>query len=355
VKPAPAKDGSMRITIATPVEPELVERIRAVDPRNEVLYEAALLPPPRFPSDHRGAADFARDAAGEARWQAMIAQADVLYGVPGDAASGLADAVRRAPNLRWVQATAAGAGEQVRGANLGDALERVVVTTAAGVHGTVLAEFVYAGALWLLRDLDRLAADRAARAWPHYANRELYGGTLAVVGMGAIGAAVARVGRAFGLTTIGLTRDGAPRDGGETDETLPLTQLESAFARADLAVVTLPGTALTTGLVNAAAIAALPAGAIFANVGRGAVADEAALLAALRANAIRGAVLDVFAQEPLPPEHPFWTMDNVILSPHTAALSARENERIVDLFCDNLRRYAQGRPLRNVVDTREFY
>lgn len=345
----------MRIVIATPVEPELVERIRAADPRNEVFHDPALLPPPRYPADHRGDPDFARDAAGEARWQAAIAQAEVLYGIPGDTPAGLADAVRRAPSLRWVQATAAGAGEQVRAANLGAALERVVVTTAAGVHGSVLAEFVYAGALWLLRDMERMAADRAARVWAHYPNRELHGGTLVVVGLGSIGAAVARVGRAFGMTVVGLTRDGAPRPGVETDETLPLTQLARAFARADLAVVTLPATELTTGLVNAEAIAALPPGAIFANVGRGAVVDEDALLAALQARAIRGAVLDVFAREPLPPEHPFWTMDNVVLSPHTAALSVRENDRIVDLFCDNLRRYAEGRPLRNVVDTREFY
>jgi phosphoglycerate dehydrogenase-like enzyme len=345
----------VRIVIATPVEPELVERIRAVDPRNEILYEAALLPPARYPADHRGDPDFARDAAGEARWQALIAQADVLYGIPADTPAGLADAVRRALNLRWVQATAAGAGELVRAADLGAALERVIVTTAAGVHGSVLAEFVYAGALWLLRDMDRMTADRAARAWAHYPNRELHGGTLVVVGLGSIGAAVARVGRAFGMTTIGLTRDGAPRSGAETDETMPLTQLTRALARADLAVVTLPATELTTGVVDAEAIAALPPGAIFANVGRGAVVDEAALLAVLQAKAIRGAVLDVFAQEPLPPEHPFWTMDNVVLSPHTAALSVHENARIVDLFLGNLRRYAEGRTLRNVVDTREFY
>ena len=305
----------MRIAIVTPVEPELVERIRTADPHSEVLYEPALLPPARYPADHRGDPDFARDPAGEARWQAMIAQADVLYGIPADTPAGLADAVRRAPHLHWVQATAAGAGEQVRAANLGDALERVTVTTAAGVHGSVLAEFVYAGALWLLRNLDRMAADRAARAWAHYPNRELYGGTLVVVGLGSIGAAVARVGRAFGMTVIGLTRDGAPRPGAKVDETLPLTQLARAFARADLAVVTLPATELTAGLVDAEAIAALPPGAIFANVGRGSVVDEAALLAALQAKAIRGAVLDVFAQEPLPPEHPFWTMDDVVLSP----------------------------------------
>ncbi len=345
----------MRIMIATPVEPELVERIRAAGPRNEVLYEPALLPPPRYPSDHRGPPDFTRDPAGEARWQALIAQAEILYGVPGDTPAGLAGAVRRAPHLRWIQATAAGAGELVRDAGLGAELDAVVVTTAAGVHGPILAEFVFGGALWLLRDFGRLAADRAARAWRHYPNRELSGGTLAVVGMGSIGSAMARVGHGFGMHVIGLTRDGAARPDTEADEIVPLARLAGAFARAQLAVVTLPGTVLTTGIVDAAAIAALPPGAIFANVGRGSVVDEAALVAALRSGALGGAVLDVFAQEPLPPEHPFWTLDNVVLSPHTAALSVHENARIVDLFCDNLQRFAEGRPLRNVVDTREFY
>ncbi len=343
----------MRIAIATPVEPELVERIRAADPRNEVLYDQALLPPPRYPSDHRGPEDFARDAAGQARWEALIAAAEVLYGVPADTPAGLADAVRRAPDLRWVQATAAGAGELVRAADLGPALRRVLITSAAGVHGTVLAEFVFAGALWLLRDMDRFAKERAERIWAHRPNRELSGGTLAIVGMGSIGAAVARIGRAFGMTVVGVTRDGAPRP--DADHTVPLAELASAFARADLAVVTLPATALTAGVVNAAAIRALPPGAIFANVGRGQAVDEAALLEALQRGAIRGAVLDVFTQEPLPPEHPFWTLENVVFSPHTAALSVRENERIVDLFCDNLRRYADGRPLRSLIDTTEFY
>jgi phosphoglycerate dehydrogenase-like enzyme len=217
----------------------------------------------------------------------------------------------------------------------------------------MLAEFVFMGALWLLRDMDRLAADRAARAWVHRANRELAGGTLVVVGMGSIGATIARVGRAFGMTVIGVNRAGAPHP--DAGETLPLADVATAFARADLAVVTLPGTALTEGAVGARAIAALPRGAVVANIGRGNVIDEPALLAALRTGAIRGAVLDVFAQEPLPPEHPFWALPNVIFSPHTAALSFRENERIVELFCDNLRRYEAGEPLRNVVDTREFY
>ncbi len=128
-----------------------------------------------------------------------------------------------------------------------------------------------------------------------------------------------------------------------------------AYRRADAIVVTLPGTAATRGLIDRATIATFKPTVVFVNVGRGAVADQAALIDALTCGAIAGAVLDVFDPEPLPPDNPLWTLPNVIFSPHTAALSIRENERIVDLFCDNLRRYSAGKPLRNVVNTTEFY
>jgi phosphoglycerate dehydrogenase-like enzyme len=134
-----------------------------------------------------------------------------------------------------------------------------------------------------------------------------------------------------------------------------MSQLGDAFAAADAVVVTLPGTEHTRGLVSEAVLARLRPDAIFCNVGRGSVVDQAALTSALERGAIAGAVLDVFDPEPLPPDDPLWRLENVIFSPHTMALSVRENERIVALFCDNLQRFANGRPLRNRVDTTEFF
>jgi phosphoglycerate dehydrogenase-like enzyme len=344
----------MRILIATPLEPELVARIAAADPRNEVLFEAALIPPPRFPSDHRGVPDFVRDPAGEARFDAMLGRADALLGIPGDSGPSLSSALERAPHVRWVQCCWAGSGEQVRAAELPRAtLERVVFTSAAGLHAGMLAEFVFLGLLALRKDLRRLERLREHRAWDHFPNGELAGSTLAIVGVGQIGAAVARAGHGFGMRVIGVTRDGAPRAG--LDEVFPMTRLAEAFARADAAVVTLPATAATRGLVDARALAALGPDAIFCNVGRGSVVDQSALVAALQRRALAGAVLDVFEPEPLPPEDPLWTMENVIFAPHTMALSWRENERLVDLFIENLRRFARGEPLLNRIDTDEFY
>jgi len=136
---------------------------------------------------------------------------------------------------------------------------------------------------------------------------------------------------------------------------VPINAAAEAYRRADAIVVTLPGTEATRNLIDRATIESFKSSAVFINVGRGMVADQAALIDALASASIRGAVLDVFSPEPLPPDNPLWTLPNVIFSPHTAALSVRENQRIVELFCDNLRRFAAGEGLRNVVNIHEFY
>jgi len=343
----------VNVMIASPIEPELVERIRRVGLGYSVLWEPDLLPEPRYASDH-GGRPFERNEAQQSRWVALLAKAEVMYGIPGDSPAQLAPTAGKAPQLRWVQCTAAGAGGQVRAANLSpDDLKRIVFTTSAGVHGTMLAEFFFAGLLALRKDLRRLERLRAERSWDHWAMGELSGSTLAIVGMGSIGKAIARIARAFGMRVLGVTRDGRALE--DVDGAYPTSRLAEAVAQSDAAVVTLPGTALTEKLFGRTAIEAMKRDAIFGSVGRGTVVDQDALVEALQSGAIAGAVLDVFTPEPLPPDNPLWTMQNVIFSPHTAALSVRENERIVELFCDNLKRFAEGSPMRNVVSTKEFY
>jgi phosphoglycerate dehydrogenase-like enzyme len=344
----------VKIMIATPLETQLVERIAATLPDLEVLFEPTLLPPIRYPSDHRGVDGFVRDAPGEARWSAMLAQAEVLYGLPGDSAPMLAAAVPLAPALRWVQGTAAGAGEQIRAAHLAPPdLERITFTSAAGIHGGMLAEFAFTGLLALRKDARRLERMRAERSWEHFAMGELDGSTIAIVGMGGIGSAVAVRARAFGMHVIGVARTAQPHP--LADEMVAIADIAVACRRAQTIVVTLPGTDATRGLIDRSMIASWSAQTVFVNVGRGVVVDQAALIDALERGAIRGAVLDVTSPEPLPADNPLWTLPNVIFSPHTAALSVRENERIVALFCENITRFRAGQPLRNVVNVTEFY
>ena len=346
-----------QVLIASPLEAELAARIQAADPRAEVLFEPELLPPARYPADHRGDPAFERDAEAEARWRALLDRAEVLFGVPGDSAEGLAEVVNGLPRLRWVHATSAGAGEQVRKAELSpEALERVTITTSSGVHAVPLAEFAVLGLLAVAKELPRLVEDQRARAWPEIRQplRELSGQTLFLVGLGEIGREVARLGKALGMRTVGFRRtEGPPPDG--VDEVHGPQRLTELAGRADAMVVSLPMTEQTAGLVDRATIERLPASCIFVNVGRGGVVDEPALVDALRDRRIAGAVLDVFATEPLPADSPLWTLPNVLVTPHAAALSARENERITELFTDNLRRYLDGEPLRNVVEPGVYY
>ena len=346
-----------QVLIASPLEAELAARIQAADPRAEVLFEPDLLPPARYPGDHRGDPSFARDAEGEARWRALLDRAEVLFGVPEDSTEGLAEVVNGLPRLRWVHATSAGAGEQVRKAGLSpDALKRVVITTSSGVHAVPLAEFAILGLLAMAKELPRLIEDQRARAWPEVRRpvRELSGQTLFLLGLGEIGREVARLGKALGMRTVGFRRtEGPPPEW--VDEVHGPHRLAELAGQADAMVVSLPMTEQTAGLVDRATIERLPASCIFVNIGRGGVVDEPALIDALRDRRIAGAVLDVFATEPLPADSPLWTLPNVLVTPHAAALSARENERIAELFADNLRRYLDGRPLRNVVEPGVYY
>ncbi len=344
----------VNVFIATPLEPERVERIRSAVPEAEVVWEPALLPGVRYPSDHRGVDGFARDAAQTEHWNALLARAEVVLGIPGETPLGIRETLANAPHLRWVQCMYAGAGEQLRAAELTPAeLARVRFTSAAGVHAIPLAEYVFLGLLALKKEFRRLEDLRARRAWDTLVLGELHGSRITILGMGAIGCEIARTAHGFGLHVTGLTRDG--RRVAEADESLAVSDLAAVAARSDVLAITLPGTPHTRGLVSREVLAALPRGAVVVNVGRGTIVDQPALIEALQSGALGGAVLDVFDPEPLPADSPLWTLENTIVAPHTAARSFLENERIVELFCDNLRRYAAGEPLRNPIDTQEFY
>jgi len=344
-----------KVAIVTPIDSELVKPIRAVADNVEVLYEPDLLPAVRYPGDHQGVEGFSRDPDAERRWQQLLDSSEVLFGLPGDSPAGLAAVVRSNPGLRWVQGTAAGTGEQVKAAGLTEEeLERVAITSASGVHVEPLAEFCLMALLHFIRGVPRLQADQHAHHWDHYPVAELRSGTVLVLGLGAIGTEVARLAKAFGMHTIGVNRRG-DSDSPHVDEVYATDRLTDLLARSDAVVVTLPLTNETEGMLDAQALRRVKPGAILVNAGRGGVIDEPALVQALREKRLGGAALEVFATEPLPTDSPLWDLPNVLISPHTAALSVHENERIDELFCENLRRYLAGEELLSRVDPKLFY
>jgi glyoxylate/hydroxypyruvate reductase A len=332
----------VRVVIATPLEPDLVDRLRAVDQRLDIVFEPELLPPPRWPSDHVGDPSFARTTAQEERFAELLSSAEIVFGFPREDPRQIPWLVRTAPGLRFVQATYAGAGQQLAAAGLPrDDVERIAWTSSAGVHATPLGEWALFGILALTKGLPRLEADKRERRWSHYPVDEVRGTTVLIAGFGEIGHEVARLAEAFGMHVLSTRRNE-----GDLDELLP---------HADSVVITLPLTSETRGLFDRGRIDLMKPGAILVNIGRGPVVDEEALVDALRSGRLRGAALDVFATEPLALDSPLWELGNVILSPHTAAQSTRENVRIVELFADNLRRYLAGNELRSRIRTDLFY
>src|ERR671921_2146426 len=341
------------VVVTSYFEEEYIRRVSGMDERLRVLYREDLVPPPRWPGDHAGPEEWERTPGGEEEFLGMLGEAEVLYDFPR---GHVGDLVRVSPQLRWVQGSMAGAGEEAQRANLGDT--EVVVTTASGIYSGPLAEFVLMAMLQHAKELDNLRNDKAGKIWRQGAVGSLENKTLCVVGMGSIGRSIAGRARPFGMRVVGVKR--TVRDGDEAwdsaDELYPTAELHSALGGADYVAVTLPGTPETRRLIDAEAIAAIKQGAYFANVGRGTVVDEEALVEALRGGHLSGAALDVFEEEPLPEESPLWELENVILSPHSTDTVPRlANELQSKLFCENLRRYLDGEPLVNELNKELLY
>ncbi len=277
----------------------------------------------------------------------------------------------RAPNLAWVHSATSG----VEGALTPAALERgLVVTNARGVFSRPIAEYVLMMILAISRRLPQLLELQRERTWQPLEGAELRDVTVGIVGLGSIGRAVGALATAFGCRVIAVRRrpDGgssAAHDGedeGEGDDARSFGEvmldrvggpetLPELLAESDFIVLAAPLTAETQDMIDAQALAMVKPGAWLINVARGRLVDERALLRALREGPLGGAVLDTFRDEPLPPGSAFYDLDNVILTPHTAWSSGRVLDRSVELFCDNLRRFAAGEPLLNVVDPSAGY
>jgi D-2-hydroxyacid dehydrogenase (NADP+) len=189
--------------------------------------------------------------------------------------------------------------------------------------------------------------------WTRLDNDELAGRTVLIVGLGRIGQAVARLCKAFGMRVTGVRRSGEPAP--DVDEVFGVSALSRRLPEADYVVLALPLTPATENLLDASAFRSMKASAYLINVGRGRVVCEADMLRALREGWIAGAYLDVFATEPLPDEHPLWEMPNVTIVPHDSHSSPYVGDRLVSLFCENLRRYVAKEPLQNVCDVRRGY
>ncbi len=270
------------------------------------------------------------------------AEAAVVLGAPDRVVAALPSL----PRLRWIQSTWAGVTPLLPATRQG-----VLVTGIKDVFGTQMAEFVMACLLEHAIDLPARRAAQQRGEWLDTPTGTLHGKTLGVMGTGSIGVEVARRAGAFGMRVLGFSRRGEARS--PFEEVHGADGLHAFLAKCDYLAGVLPDTPATRNLLDAEALAALPAHAVLVNVGRGTLIDDEALVEALEAGRLAGAVLDVFREEPLPADHPFWRCPGLTVTAHVAARSWPAD--IAAIFEDNLRRFRRGAPLRYRLDPERGY
>ncbi|HEX5475026.1 MAG TPA: D-2-hydroxyacid dehydrogenase [Vicinamibacterales bacterium] len=292
-------------------------------------------------------------ADSDAEMVARIGEADIAFSSLVDAA-----ALAAAPRLRWIHSPAAGVGGMLFPALV---QSDVVVTNSRGNSAATIAEHVIAVTLALMRRLPRAWQAQEERRWAQDelsaagAIRTLHGSRVLVIGLGAIGAAVATRALAFGAGVVGVRRHvHAPSPSGLA-AVVPPGQLDVQLPAADVVVVAAPQTTETRHLIGAPQLAAMKEDAVLVNVSRGGLIDQAALVRALEAGRPGAVALDVFEHEPLPPDSPLWSHPRVLITPHVAGIHANYWPDAAALFADNLRRFLAGQPLRNVVDKHAGY
>jgi phosphoglycerate dehydrogenase-like enzyme len=263
-----------------------------------------------------------------------------------------------ATKLRWIHSPAA-AVHQLMFPEL--VQSNVVVTNSTGVHGPVVAEHAIAVLLALAKRLPQAMRYQANNTWSQDLlwkerprPREVDGAVVAVIGMGGIGSEFTRRAKALGMRVLAV-RENPSKGPASADQVVSPAEIDEVLPQADYVLLCTPVTPGTNRLMNEARLKKMKSDAYLINVGRGPLVEETALLEALRSRRIAGAALDVFDEEPLPPDSPFWSLDNVLITPHTAAVTERLWERHYHLIVSNLVRFLAGEPLLNQVDKKRGY
>lgn len=332
-----------KVLVTAPFPPYLMDKIKAVS--RELQIEQLRLEGNQWPQD-------------------LTTAAEIIYAI--------SDVPRpeQAPNLRWVQAHYAGVNHLVEKPVWES---DILITSASGIHTTNIAQYTFAQILAWANHVPRWLHYQGKREWPperwnKFLPIELRGQTIGIVGYGSIGREVGRIAKAFGmkvLATKGNARrledhdytmpsTGDPR-GELADRIYPPEATRSMVAECDFVVIAAPLTPKTHHLFDEDMFKAMKPTCYVINIGRGSIIKEEDLIKALRKEWIGGAGLDVFEEEPLPEKSPLWKMDNVILSPHVSGFTPHYDDRVTDLFAENLRRYLAGEPLLNVVNRERGY
>lgn len=262
--------------------------------------------------------------------------------------------LQQAPNVKWIHSMSVGV-DAILNAEVRS--NDIVITNAKGCTAIPISEHALALMLALARGVPAMVRQQRAKVWGEIAVRELSEATVGIVGYGHIGHEIAQRCKSFGMRVIGCRKhpDKGSARHEAADAVIGMDRLDELLAQSDYVILSLPSTEETCRLMNREKFGKMKDGSFLVNIGRGNVIVEEDLVNSLRDGPLSGAALDVFEEEPLPPSHPLWGCDNVIVSPHIAYDSPKNMERCMDLFLHNVACYMEGKPLRNVVDKQLGY
>jgi D-2-hydroxyacid dehydrogenase (NADP+) len=244
-----------------------------------------------------------------------------------------------AKNLKWIHSLIAGT-DYIENLSSFKARKDIILTSSRGIHGPQMSEMAIMLMISMNRQFPRFVRNQDRRVWERWPTKMLYGKKVGILGVGAIGQAIAEKCKAFEMTVLGI--DPFPREIDAVDEFYDVDELHQVLSQVDYFISVAPSTPDNQNMLNAEAFSRMKPSAFYINMGRGEVVDEDALIQALKGGKIAGAALDTFRQEPLPPEHPFWGMENVIITPHVGGMSDTYVEQAVGIFRENLRRFLKG-------------
>jgi len=332
-----------------------IAKIKSVDPRleiknaNEEIRIELGIPRAMIPAGNRQEKPELTPEEAKKVLDRELADTDIMFGwrLP-------VNLLTRAPRLKWVQGTAAGfdtlAGDS--GVRSSD-----IIVTNAHENSTAVAEYAIYLLLMLAKKAPVLFTNRNLNQWVRFAPSEVTGKTLGIIGMGAIGSKVAHRAHAFGMRILATRRTALNRENGTdtVDKQFPPEDLCKMLPECDYVVVAVPSTPETRGMIGENELRVMKPTSYIINVARGPIIDQDKLIEALREGWIAGAGLDVFDTEPLPLDNALWKLSNVIISPHVAFVSQGEVDAVIELFCNNLKRYLNNEPLLNVVDKARGY
>jgi phosphoglycerate dehydrogenase-like enzyme len=254
------------------------------------------------------------------------------------------------PKLRWVQSMTAGVEGWLA---LPDLPQELTLTCARGTHRESMPENIIGALLYVAKPYAAAVENQKHGKWVHITAQPLTGKILGILGLGVIGQDVARIAAALGMRVIGTRRRPEPMT--HVAEVLPADRAPEVLAQSDFLLLLLPATPQTNDFMNAERLGMMKPSAWLLNFGRGHLIQDSDLIAAVKAKKIAGAMLDVFRHEPLPADHPFWTTEGIIVLPHIGGHHPQRDKVVARLFADNLGRFLDGRPLKEVVDRKAGY